>query len=75
MTALGQGYGITEFDTSGTLLETNVTVITNEECRRMLRERSSRSIVRNLLKGSLPYGLSDQFLCAAGIENEEVSTV
>merc|ERR550539_1197657 len=31
-TALGQGYGTTEFQTEGTLLETNVTIITIEKC-------------------------------------------
>ena len=74
MRALGQGYGLTEDETQGTLLETNVTVITNEECRRLLRERSNTSrIVTNLLTGSIPYGLDDQFLCARGMQNEEVS--
>ena len=73
MTALGQGYGLTEFDTQGKLLETNVTIITIEECRRILKERSSSRIVRNLLKGSILYGLNDQFLCAQGMQNDEVS--
>ena len=81
MTALGQGYGLTEFDTFGTLLETNVTVITNEECIDILRSNSSMSpIVRKLLiestngnPGAIIYGLTSQLLCAKGIQNEEVS--
>ena len=73
MTALGQGYGRTEYDTHGTLLEANVTVITIEKCREILRYNSSRKIVRNNLNVGIPYGLNDQFLCAQGTQNEEVS--
>ena len=36
-----QGYGVTEDKTSGTLLETNVTVITNEECYNQFRSNIS----------------------------------
>ena len=73
VTALGQGYGTTEYHTHGTLLEANVTVITTEKCREILRYNSTRRIVRNILNVGIPYGLNDQFLCAQGRQNEEVS--
>ena len=80
VTALGQGYGLTEDDTKGILLETNVTVITNEECIEQLRFNSTRRIVRNRLTvstngnpGGIPYGLTSQLLCAQGMQNDEVS--
>ena len=73
VTAIVQGYGVTEEDIPGTLLEANVTVITIEKCREILRHNSSRRIVRNNLNVGIPYGLNDQFLCAQGTQNEEVS--
>ena len=73
VTAITQGYGLTEFDTAGTLLETNVTIITTEECRRILRYNSTRKSVRNKLNVGIPYGLNDQFLCTQGIQNAKVS--
>ena len=73
MLALGQGYGLTEHDTIGTLLETNVTVITIEQCGEILRYNCSRGFVRRILKESVPHGLNDQFLCTKGIQNEKVS--
>ena len=49
VTAITQGYGLTEFGTAGTLLETNVTVITTE-CRQILRSKATSSrITRNSL--------------------------
>ena len=63
-----QGYGVTEDKTSGTLLETNVTVITNEECYNQFRSNISsfpgRRIVEKQLCTGLPSGLNDGFLCA-----------
>ena len=74
VTALWQGYGPTEYYlTDWTLLEANVTVINNEECREILRHNSTRRIVRNFLNVGIPYGLNDQFLCAQGRQNEKVS--
>ena len=73
MRALGQGYGYTEHDTIGTLLETNVTIITIEQCRKILLKNSTlTSVRRDLIKG-IPYGLNDTFLCAQGTQNEKVS--
>ena len=72
--ALGQGYGRNQNGSYGILLETNVTVITTEECREILRSNSTlRTKVRNKMISGVPYGLNDQFLCAQGIYNEEVS--
>ena len=63
-----QGYGVTEDKTSGTLLETNVTVITNEECYNQFRSNIStfpgRRIVEKQLCTGLPLGLNNGFLCA-----------
>ena len=73
MLALGQGYGLTEHDTIGTLLETNVTVITIEECKEILRYNCSRGFVRRTLRKIFPDGLNDQILCAQGTQNERVS--
>ena len=74
VTATTQGYGVTEFATQGTLLETNVTVITTEECRQILRyNATSRRIIRNLLTKSLPFLPNEMFVCAQGIQNEEVN--
>ena len=74
VTAITQGYGLTEFDTAGTLLETNVTIITTEECRQILRyNATSRRIIRNLLTKSLPFLPNEMFVCAQGIQNEEVN--
>ena len=73
VTAITQGYGLTEFDTAGTLLETNVTIITTEECRRILRYNATSRITRNLLTRALPFGLDEMFVCAQGSQNEEVN--
>ena len=73
MRALGQGYGKTEDGTNGILLETNVTVITIDECREILRHNSSRKIVWKPLSKGIPFGLNDQFLCTQGEQKVEVS--
>ena len=72
--AITQGYGLTEFATHGTLLETNVTVLTTEDCRQILRHNAtSRRKTRNLLTRALPFGLNDSFVCAKGMQNEKVN--
>ena len=74
VTAIVQGYGLTEEDIPGTLLEANVTILSTEECRRILRYNvTSNTIVRNLVTGALPFGLDEKFVCAQGIQNEEVT--
>ena len=59
VTATVQGYGKTENGTSGTLLETNVTVISNEDCIEMLRYNTTlKKTVRTQVTEQLPYGLN-----------------
>ena len=59
VTAKVQGYGETEDGTSGTLLETEVTVISNEECMEMLNHNTTLAeSVRTQVTEQLPYGLN-----------------
>ena len=59
VTATVQGYGETENGTSGTLLETKVTVISNQDCRAMLRHNTTLGeSVRTQVTEQLPYGLN-----------------
>ena len=74
VTAIVQGYGLTEKEHYGTLLEANVTILSTEECRRILRYNATSSrITRKLLTGALPFGLNEKFVCAQGRQNEEVN--
>ena len=74
VTAIVQGYGLTEKGSHGTLLEANLTIISTEECRQILRyNATSNRIIRNLLTGALPFGLNEKFVFAQGIQNEEVN--
>ena len=68
--AIAQGYGTTENGTNGLLLEVNVTVISNQDCREMLRHNATRRLVRNKVKKALPGGLTGMF-CSQGEQNEE----
>ena len=70
------GYGNTENGRNGfNLLEANVTLISNEECRSRLQYNISsdpnKITIQELLCNDLPNGINDQFLCATGIYNEE----
>ena len=70
------GYGNTENGRNGfNLLEANVTLISNEECRSRLQYNISsdpnQDTIQTLLCNDLPNGINDQFLCATGIYNEE----
>ena len=68
VTAIFEGHSLGEF-----LVENNVTVITNNECRDMLQHNSTgRRSVKKRLNSALPYGLNDVFLCTQGIQDEEV---
>ena len=66
---LTQGFGITESlnDGSGKLLETNVTIISNEECYEKLNNiiinKSDGYSQRHSIKQSLYEGVTDQILC------------
>ena len=69
--ALVQGYGITEntldlSDFVPTLLETNVTVISNDECYDKIRD-ISHSNLKGSAKRAMPDGVTDQMLCTLGI--------
>ena len=69
---LAQGYGLTEngiFPDS--LLEANVTILTNERCRRKLQWKIKNTNLRDsdkeILEKSLPDGLNKHLLCTQGI--------
>ena len=77
--ALTQGFGITEnthdlANFESKLLETNVTVISNDECYAKIKENPNVN-----LKGSariaMPEGVTDQMLCTLGIVNGTVVSV
>ena len=70
-TAVAQGYGTTETGTNGLLLEVNVTVISNKDCREMLRYNTTQKrTVKKKVKKALPGGLTGLF-CSQGEQNEE----
>jgi len=74
-TATVQGYGLTEDGENGALLETNVTIINNQQCLEQFKSNitdtlNKQKIVRPLCK-ALPFGLNDNFLCARGIQSED----
>merc|ERR1719305_415180 len=67
-----QGYGTTETGDKGTLLETNVTVITNQRCKEILNHNvTGNNNNRKKILQALPLGLDYGLLCAQGIFNEE----
>jgi len=70
-----QGYGKTENGTQGDLLETTVTVIENQECRKQLKENITRNREREAISEQfctqLPLGINEAFLCSQGILNDE----
>jgi len=66
-----QGYGFTETGERGSLLETNVTIITNEKCKEYLNYNATdNQIVRNQIDKALPHGLNYGLLCAQGTMND-----
>jgi len=72
VTATVQGYGETETGTSGTLLETKVTIISNENCIEILNHNTTYGeSVRTQVTEQLPYGLNYGMFCAQGLMNEE----
>ena len=76
-TATVQGYGETEYGTSGTLLEANVTVIDNQECKSQLqtnitsKPRNISETIKEQFCTQLPMGINEAFLCSQGILNDE----
>ena len=61
-----QGYGETEDGSRGGLLEANVTVISNDQCKDYLNYNSSDPKVEKKLKIALRDGINYGFLCSQG---------
>ena len=62
-----QGYGKTENDTSGALLEANTTIISNDHCTETLNYNvTGKDVVRWQIDQGLPNGLNNQLLCTLG---------
>jgi len=62
-----QGYGLTENGTRGDLLETNVTIISNELCKEYLEFNTTKNPEsKGKIKKALPQGLNYGLLCAQG---------
>ena len=76
--ALTQGFGKTELesDSPGKLLETNVTIISNEECYKNLNHIIKTNIhgynSRMQIKDHVYDGITDQLLCTEGLIVERV---
>ena len=57
--------------TSNSLLETNVTVINNDDCTNWLRGNASeKADIETQLKNALFKGVNDEILCTTGFYNE-----
>ena len=71
--ALTQGFGITENTVDTTeereLLETNVTIISNDECYNKL-EMAESSTLKATARNAMPNGVTDQMLCTLCIVKE-----
>ena len=71
--ALTQGFGITENTVDVTeerkLLETNVTIISNDECYNKL-EMADSSTLKATARNAMPNGVTDQMLCTLCIVRE-----
>ena len=65
-----QGFGFTENGTKGQSLEANVTVISNQMCKDILKTNLTRPNFRQLVK-SIPLGLEYGMMCTQGIYNPE----
>ena len=69
-TATVQGTGVTETGSLGTLLETNVTVISNELCREILSyNQTLNKAIKRQINNALSNGLDESFLCTQGHVN------
>ena len=81
VTALVQGYGLTEKETSpNKLLETYVTIISNKKCQKLMdsKLRSSNSKfpadAKEVVAEALPDGLNNHMLCTSGIRDQKTGT-
>ena len=68
--ALTQGFGLTENTKDlleeRPLLETNVTIISNDECYNKFKMVDNVNI-KSIAKSAMPNGVTDQMLCTLGI--------
>ena len=69
--ATTEGYGYTTTGSLGDLLESNLTVITAQECEEILRYNASRKTIRRKIDKALPFGLTIGLLCGQGVLDEE----
>ena len=76
--ALTQGFGLTEVEFAGfgRLLETNVTIISNEDCYKNLNSIITSDYfgfnARTSIKQTVYAGITDQLLCTEGLIKEKV---
>ena len=71
-----QGYGVTEDGEVGTLLETNVTVITNELCKEYIDYNSTlNKAIKKQINKALDNGLNYGFLCVQGFPSKDGKTI
>ena len=66
-----EGFGQTEKGTKGKLLEANVTVISNQECKEALRYNITKEGTKMRITTAIPLGLEYGLLCARGIYNPD----
>ena len=67
-----QGYGVTEDGSVGDLLETNVTIISNDKCKEYFTYNSTENkAIKRQIDTALPNGLNYGFLCAQGKMNKK----
>jgi len=76
---LVQGYGLTEDGIyPDSLLEANVTILSNQECRRKLqlklKQTNIRDVDRKTIEDALPEGLNKHLLCTKGIFDWKTQT-
>ena len=72
---VNEGFGINEDDESGVLLQTNNTILSNEECYEKLSELiendESTYTRRSTIHNTVYDGITSQILCTQGIEVEK----
>jgi len=67
-TATVQGYGKTETGSVGTLLEADLTIISNDDCWDIIKHNVTLNELqlRGQIKAGLPNGLNNQLICGQG---------
>eukprot|EP00092_Neocalanus_flemingeri_P070336 GFUD01086316.1.p1 GENE.GFUD01086316.1~~GFUD01086316.1.p1 ORF type:complete len:596 (-),score=125.76 GFUD01086316.1:106-1893(-) len=67
-----QGYGLTVDGTRGKLVEANVTIISNNQCKEQLDFNTTNNhVARKQIYQALPQGLNYGLMCTHGEKNEE----